>query len=106
MIDIDAAAFRLRDRLEHMLAVVEAHEAGWEVGRVPRPLCLDSGLDFITSSLGKAIGPNTTPRLYRRQLALCESCGFTETCLQMALTENRTTGIWGGDNASRPGGTI
>lgn len=94
--NIDTAAFRLRDRLEHMLAVVEAYETKWEVERVPRPLCVDSGLDFITNTRGEAIGGKTKRTNYRSQLALCESCGFTEACLQMALAENRTIGIWGG----------
>ena len=96
MTDINAAAFRLRDRLEHMLAVVEAHETKWEVERVPRPLCVDSGLDFITNERGEAIGGKTKRDKYRSQLALCDSCGPREACLQMALTEHRTTGIWGG----------
>ncbi len=96
MTEIDASAFRLRVTLEHMLAVVEAYEAGWEVGRVPRPLCLDSGLDFITNERGEAISGKTKRDKFRSHLALCESCGFTEACLEMALTENRTVGIWGG----------
>ena len=68
--DIDAAAFRLRVTLEQMLAVVEAYETKWEVERVPRPLCVDSGLDFITNDRGEAIGGKTKRTEYRSQLAL------------------------------------
>lgn len=102
--NIDTAAFRLRVTLEHMLDVLEQRDTKLiEKDVVLRPLCVDSGLDFITSDSGKAIGPNTTPRLYHRQLALCDSCGFTEACLAMALTERRTTGIWGGGRCLETG---
>ncbi len=95
--NLDGIAFRLRVTLEHMLDVLEERDIQLiEETKVLRPLCVDSGLDFITNETGQAIGPKTKPRLYHRQLALCDSCGFTEPCLRMALDENRTTGIWGG----------
>ncbi len=80
-----------------MLGVVEANQREWEVHvGAPRPLCLDSELDFITSTSGFAIGQKTGPKKYRRQLALCESCGLTDECLRVALREGRKEGIWGG----------
>ncbi len=93
---LDAAAVRTRSNLEHMLSVVEAYQVGMEVCGTPRPLCLDSGLDFITSEAGFAIGQKTGPKRYRRQLALCESCQLTVECLRVALREGRKDGIWGG----------
>lgn len=94
---LDAAAQETRANLEHMLGVVEAYQLEWEVHQgTPRPLCLDSGLDFITSTSGFAIGQKTGPARYRRQLALCESCQLTAECLRVALREGRKEGIWGG----------
>ena len=97
--ELDAAAVKLRANLEHMLGVldvVEAYQATREVRSTPRPLCLDSGLDFITSEAGWSIGQKTGPAHYRRQLALCESCQLTAECLRVALREGRKEGIWGG----------
>ncbi len=93
---LDAATVRTRTNLEQMLGVVEAYQVGMEVCGTPRPLCLDSGLDFITSQAGFAIGQKTGPAHYRRQLALCESCQLTDECLRVALREGRKDGIWGG----------
>ncbi len=93
---LDAAAVRTRANLEHMLGVVEAYQVGMEVCGTPRPLCLNSELDFITSQAGFAIGQKTGPKRYRRQLALCESCQLTDECLRVALREGRKEGIWGG----------
>ena len=93
---LDAAARETRSILEQMLGVVEAYQVGMEVCGTPRPLCLDSGLDFITSEAGFAIGQKTGPKRYRRQLAICESCQLTEECLQAALREGNKDGIWGG----------
>ena len=94
--ELNAAAVKLRGNLEHMLGVVEAYQVGMEVyAGTPRPLCLDSGLDFITSHAGFAIGQKTGPKRYRRQLALCESCQLTAECLRVALREGRKEGIWG-----------
>lgn len=96
---LDAAASRTRSILEHMLGVkdvVEAYQVGMEVCGTPRPLCLDSGLDFISNPAGFSIGAKTKPDRYRRQLALCESCQLTEPCLEIALREKRKEGIWGG----------
>ncbi len=96
---LNAAAASTRANLEHMLGaldVVEAYQVR-EVHGTPRPLCLDSGLDFITNPLtGFAIGQKTGPKKYRRQLALCESCQLTDECLRVALREGRKEGIWGG----------
>ncbi len=95
--ELDAAARKTRGSLEQMLSVVEAYQG--EVGShpsTPRPLCYDSGLDFITSHAGFAIGQKTGPKHYRRQLALCESCQLTDECLRVALREGRKEGIWGG----------
>ncbi len=101
---LNAAARRTRGNLEQMFSVidvVEAYQVGMEVCGTPRPLCLDSGLDFITSEAGFAIGQKTGPARYRRQLALCDSCGRgpqnpDEPCLAVALREGRKEGIWGG----------
>ncbi len=103
---LNAAAVKTRGSLERMLGVkdvVEAYQVGMEVyAGTPRPLCLDSGLDFITSHAGFAIGQKTGPKRYRRQLALCESCQLSDDdpelniCLQVALREGRKEGIWGG----------
>ncbi len=98
--ELDAAAVKTRTSVEQMLGafdVVEAYSV--EVGShggTPRPLCFDSGLDFITSEAGFAIGQKTGPNKYRRQLALCESCLLTVECLRVALREGRREGIWGG----------
>ncbi len=98
--EIDAAATKLRANLEHMLGafdVVEAYQVRLEVhGGTPRPLCVDSGLDFISNPGGFAIGAKTKPNRFRRQLALCESCQLTDECLRIALREGNTEGIWGG----------
>ncbi len=95
--ELDAAARKTRGSLERMLGVVEAYSVGMEVyAGTPRPLCLDSELDFITSEAGFAIGQKTGPKRYRRQLALCESCQLTAECLRVALREGRKEGIWGG----------
>ena len=96
---LNTAARTTRGNLEHMLSVkdvVEAYQVTREVRSTPRPLCLDSGLDFITSQAGFAIGQKTGPKRYRRQLALCESCQLTAECLRVALREGRKEGIWGG----------
>ncbi len=94
---LNAAARRTRANLEHMLGVVEAYQIEVGIsGGTPRPLCLDSGLDFITSRTGFSIGQKTKPDKYRRQLALCESCLLTAECLRVALREGRREGIWGG----------
>ncbi len=94
---LNVAAGKTRANLEQMLGVVEAYQVEMEVyGGTPRPLCLDSGLDFITSQAGFAIGQKTGPKGYRRQLALCESCQLTAECLRVALREGRKDGIWGG----------
>ncbi len=95
--EIDAAATNLRANLEHMLGVVEAYQVGMEAySGTPRPLCVDSGLDFISNPGGFAIGAKTKPNRFRRQLALCESCQLTDECLRIALREGNTEGIWGG----------
>ncbi len=98
--ELNAAARSTRANLERMLGVLDVVEAyqkvRWEVHGTPRPLCLDSELDFITSETGFAIGQKTGPKRYRRQLALCESCQLTDECLQVALREGRKEGIWGG----------
>jgi len=94
---LDVAATKTRANLEHMLGVVEAYQLEVGIsGDAPRPLCLDSELDFITSQAGFAIGQKTGPKRYRRQLALCESCQLTDECLRVALREGRKEGIWGG----------
>ena len=95
--ELDAAAVKTRGSLERMLGVVEAYQG--EVGShpgTPRPLCFESGLDFISTPAGFAIGQKTGPKRYRRQLALCESCQLTTECLRVALREGRKEGIWGG----------
>ncbi len=98
--ELDAAARKTRTSVEQMLGVLDVVEAyqkvRWEVHGTPRPLCLDSELDFITSTSGFAIAPKTGPNKYRRQLALCESCLLTAECLRVALREGRKEGIWGG----------
>jgi len=95
--NLDNAAFRLRVTLEHMLDVLEERDVKLIQQQVVlRALCVDSGLDFITNEQGEAIGGKSKRDKFRGQLALCESCGFTEPCLQIALRENWTTGIWGG----------
>ena len=94
---LDDAAKKTRGSLERMLDVVEAYQVGMEVyAGTPRPLCYDSGLDFISAPSGFAIGQKTGPKRYRQQLALCESCQLTTECLQVALREGRKEGIWGG----------
>ncbi len=94
---IDAAAQNLVTRLERMLGVVEARErkAG-EVAASSVPLCKESGLDFLTTPSGRAIGPKTSAKKYGAQLALCSSCGLRMSCLDRALTEDNRYGIWGG----------
>lgn len=62
--------------------------------------CNHSTLDFI-GGLGETIGfrsgQSTGNRdKYHRQLALCESCGVKDWCLQTALDEKYEFGIWGG----------
>ncbi len=98
--ELDAAARKTRANLERMLGVLDVVEAyQLEVGShggTPRPLCFDSGLDFITSTSGFAIGQKTGPNKDRRQLALCESCLLTAECLRVALREGRKEGIWWG----------
>ncbi len=97
---LNAAAARTRTSMEQMLGafdVVEAYQVGMEVYGTPRPLCLNSGLEFISNpATGFSIGPKTGPKKYRRQLALCESCQLTAECLRVALREGRKEGIWGG----------
>ncbi len=95
---LNTAAVQLRTSVEQMLGVLDVVEAYQvrEVHGTPRPLCLDSGLDFISNPLtGFAIGQKTGPKKYRRQLALCESCLLTAECLRVALREGRKEGIWG-----------
>ena len=97
---IDTEAYKLRGTLEHMLDVVEAHE-GKGLGEVttqtvPRPLCLDIGLDWICDVEGGAISKTSNKDSYQSQIALCQSCLLQEDCLEGAMERNENFGIWGG----------
>ena len=97
---IDTEAYKLRGTLEHMLDVVEAHE-GKGLGEVttqtvPRPLCVDIGLDWICDRFGGAISKSSKSQPYQSQIALCQSCLLQEDCLEGAMERNENFGIWGG----------
>ncbi len=89
---IEAAAYGLRTRLEHMLEALEVYEhQQTRPAETARPLCQSSNLDFITD-----IGPTTPRKWFGPQLALCASCLVREPCLDIAVDEGRRFGIWGG----------
>ena len=97
---VDTEAYQLRVRLEKMLDVVEAHEgkALGEVatGTVPHPLCENVDLDWICDTKGGAITKSSRTHLYKRQIAICESCQLKDDCLETAMSTNEKYGIWGG----------
>jgi hypothetical protein len=97
---VDAAATKTRANLERLLNVVEAHNPNrkgkFGEGRVPRPLCLDSGLDFLADDKGFAIADTSKRRKYTEHIAICGVCLLKDQCLEVALAEKREYGIWGG----------
>lgn len=60
------------------------------------PLCLISDLDFMTIDGEAPITGKTKRSSIRRQLDICEACSQKDPCLEIAITEKREFGIWGG----------
>jgi len=94
--ELNAYARSLAANLSGLLDVLDAAE----FGEVPRriggdPLCRNSHLDFMTHN-GVPISPKTSRRAVQRQLDLCEVCSHREPCLEVAVSEKRLYGIWGG----------
>lgn len=59
------------------------------------PMCLISDLDFMTVE-GSPITGKTRKSAIRNQLELCAACPVKDECLEIAITEKREYGIWGG----------
>lgn len=94
--DIDVAARRTRGNLERLLDVVEGRvrNRGEVAPPVPRPLCLEVDLDFLSDHKGLPIGLKHKPEHFTAQLAVCNACLLKDDCLESGLTEE--FGVWGG----------
>lgn len=94
--DVNAAAQQLILRLDDLLEILDVPAGRGSPVVTSGALCLSSDLDWLTLPNGSPISMTTTKRQLDRQLALCQSCGIAEECLQIALTEKKHYGIWGG----------
>ena len=94
----DNFAQQLVLRLDSMLDVLEARDLGEVSGAslTTGPACIEvPDLDWISPE-GDTISVKSNKARYDRQLAVCQACGLQSECLEIAITEGREYGIWGG----------
>lgn len=91
---LDEAAQLLKSNLDALLDVLDVRVRGSY--RTSGALCRSSDLSWMEDSKGRPIGKGQTGKRFARQIKLCGQCGIQAHCLEIAVAENRTWGIWGG----------
>ena len=94
---LDEAAQLLKANLDALLDVLDVRVRGSaRTSGTTYPLCRSSDLSWMEDSKGRPIGKGQTGKRFARQIKLCGQCGVQTYCLEIAVEENRTWGIWGG----------